>query len=276
MSKKMINKFAMKINVFLNLICIPIAIIFTFSFFSCNSNKKLFENVTKEKDKFLEALMEDSTNFDTIYFINEKFCFPIAELCLDSFVYIKDSIADIQKFELSSYQKFKGIDIDRNINIFPAVLDNENNVSILRKFINMLNTQNKILTVDLDRYFKIQKRYLDSVPIKTSYYFDYKNKNSIHIIDTLHIEYWHNSTIIKGPINVELELNIFGEDNLNQLKVIHKKSLFEDHEIHEYKSVNQNCKNFIFNLKLITYNEDLIGAEYYLPLIWTFCEKEEN
>ena len=247
--------------------------ILSFNIIGCKSfkNANKIENATLLENHAL--LRKDSLILDTVYLINEKYCFPKESICLDSFVYVKDSLASNTLPEFYYSYEFTWINLDRNINIYPAILGIDNNTVILRKFINMLNTQNKILDADYERYRKTNKDYRDSFSVETSYYFDYRIQNNIHIIDTLHYNYWSNSTVVNGPINLELDLEILGEDNLNYLKVVHSKLLFEDHVTHEYSSVNQNCKNFIFKLKFTTYNKDLMGAEYYLPWIWTFCEK---
>jgi len=202
----------------------------------------------------------DTLPIDTVFVDYEKICFPPINFCFDSFDLITYSYIP----EGTDYANFKKPQIFYNtktIDIYPLDLKIASDSQIINKFLKLLEIEDAFYANIV--YKELPRKMFDSVQLKTSYFFDYSKKNKIHAIDTLN--YCFISDEKKGYLDVIIELNmeISGDDNLNQLVLTRSRILNTDSVIYQYKSKNEHCKNLKFDMKFIVLDKKYFNRKDY-------------
>jgi len=200
---------------------------------------------------------------DTIYTINKKICFSNQNFCLDTNKLIFTEFYSNNEIDLLKPKNIKFIDSFRTINITPIDLSTASDSKIIKQFMTML----RIIDNSLEKviYTDFTEANYDSLNFFINYFFDWRIKNKVHAVDN--IKYIFISNFQKGEVNLEakLDMNILKMGKINRLRIKYKKLKFEDHVVHQYESLNKYCKNFTFNLKLITYHPEYFNRNDFVP-----------
>ena len=176
------------------------------------------------------------------YWINEKYCFPQQNYCIDSFYFHFDSISgNITDENFDKYIPDLINKLYRIKNIYKVNINNNNNKIILPQFIAMYNVisylkKNKYV---LKSNVIQKKKYLDSFPVKISYFFSYNQQIPITIKDTFFIK--NNIGIIGGKdtkVIGELKINKFNDDYLKNIDI--SKVIYRDNKKNTYHFYNKN------------------------------------
>ena len=200
---------------------------------------------------------------DTLFRVKEKICFPLIDFCLDTNA-INETWYLSSNVDIDDCDSLQVVFLHKTTNIYPVKLKNKNKKLIINQILNLLRIENNIKSNIADKIFSID--FLDSVKLRPNYFFDFSDKNTIHIVDT--INYKYINTIYRDSVNlkIDLKLTINNNDNLNKLKLTYNKNVFSDYVVHQFNPVKgEDCKGFIFTLKFIVYDENYFDRGDFLP-----------
>lgn len=190
--------------------------------FSSNKNIKKFKETNNVKN---------SKSY--WYWIDEKYCFPQNDYCIDSFYFHYDSLSDNISLEnIDNYIPDSITKIFRIKKILIVNLDNEKNKA-LPQFINMYNLISylKHNKYELKNNIYQKRKYIETFPVKISYFFSF-HIDTPHIIqDTFQIK--NNMGIIGNE-----EIKVFGELKIFKFKDAYLNNLNLKKEIDD--STHQN------------------------------------
>jgi len=201
---------------------------------------------TTKKDYSKDTIIKKEKSF--WYFILEKYCFPQENYCFDNVGFHYDSMTpsitvnNIDEYIADSIKK-----VTRIKNIYPVDLyDSESD--IFNQFIYFYNIVNYI------KYSQDEK-YVESIPIKLSYFFTMGQNKQMVFIDTLLIK---NKAIMFNYDEVkvigEILINNIENIDLKHLSVKSELDLTEFQNIYTFYSTKKEIK-FDVVLKIRPYGE---------------------
>ena len=167
------------------------------------------------------------------HWIDEKFCFPQQNYCIDRFYFHFDSLSDkITMENIDNYIPDSITRVFRINNIYMVDINKENN-KVLPQFIKMYNVISFLKNNKYKRFNKTVKKnmYVDTFPVKLSYFYSLNNKLPMIIKDTFKLknsarEIGDSEIKTIGELkiikyrddylrNIEIKMNLDGVDNQN-------------------------------------------------------------
>ena len=231
-----------------------IPLVFLVLLFSCQNDTRL----TRQKEN--KNYKEKSKDFSSYwYWIDENFCFPKHNYCVDSLLIHHDSISKNITYEnIDDYIPDSITKVRKIINVYPVKLNGDK-----KKVFENFNLMTYLWGLLHDYVVKgaVSYKYKNKFPVTLSYFFDFDNIKSIELVDTFYFRTYsdfYRKHIVRGELKMLKVQNV-------ALKSIVIKELNIDHgtKIQYYKN-QEKKENLLFELSLYPLNPKVNPRELFI------------